>query len=122
MTTRPHPWPSASHAHRDAELERRVNDAGWGVFLVLMGVLWLLPAGAVPDGSWLLATGVLLLGLNAVRRRLGVPLHQVGLLLGVLALLAGVAAILDFTEPLLPATLVVTGAWIVVRPLLARRR
>ena len=122
MTTQLHPWPSASHTHRDAALDHRVNDVGWGLFLVMMGVLWLLPSGTVPEGTWLLATGVLLLGLNLVRRWMGIPVHGVGLLLGVLAVVAGVAKIEDFTEPLLPAALVVAGAWIVFQPLLARRR
>lgn len=120
MTTHTHPWPSASHT-RGSALDHRLNDVGWGLFLVLMGVLWLLPSGAVPDGTWLLATGALLLGLNVARRWMGIPVHRVGLLLGVLAMIAGVAAIVDFTEPLLPAALVVAGAWIVFQPLLARR-
>ncbi|HET7460335.1 MAG TPA: hypothetical protein VFJ82_03770 [Longimicrobium sp.] len=114
------PTPAAPHDPGDSALDHRLNDIGWGLFLILMGALWLLPAGTLPDGSWLIATGALLLGLNAARRARGVPVHRVGLLLGVLALLAGVASLADLTEPVFPALLVGVGAWIVFQPL-ARR-
>ena len=84
MSTPSHPSPTPPRDPADA-LDHRLNDIGWGLFLVLMGTLWLLPAGAVPDGTWLLGTGVLLLGLNAVRLTKGIRVHRLGVLLGLLA-------------------------------------
>lgn len=119
MSTQAHPYPPTHH-ERDAALDHRLDDIGWGLFLVLLGGLWLLPQGWVPDGTWLIGTGVLLLALNAVRRAYGIPVHGIGVLLGALALLAGLAALAHVSAPLIPAFLVVVGAWIVLKPLFVR--
>ncbi|HET7231980.1 MAG TPA: hypothetical protein VFJ16_18385 [Longimicrobium sp.] len=118
MSTQAHPHTQA-RTPRDTTLDHRLNDIGWGAFLILMGTLWLLPAW-LPDGTWLIATGVLLLALNAVRRAKGIPVHDLGVLLGVLALLAGLASLVNLSAPLVPAFIVVVGAWIVLKPLFVR--
>ena len=120
MSTQAHPFPSAHEPH-DSALDHRINDVGWGLFLILIGALWLLPHDVVPDGAWLVGTGVLMLGLNAVRRAKGIPVHGIGVLLGILALLAGAASIAGVSAPLVPAFLVVVGAWIVLKPVFVRQ-
>jgi hypothetical protein len=104
----------------DAELDRRLEDIGWGLFFVLVGGVRLLPRGPVPDGAPLMGTGVLLLALNAVRWLKEIPVHVLGTALGVLALAAGVGELLDAQLRLFPAFLVVVGAGIVLKPLAAR--
>jgi hypothetical protein len=121
MSTQTHPHPFAPTAGpHDSVLDHRIDDIGWGLFLILVGALWLMPHGWVPDGTWLVGTGVLLLGLNAVRRANDLPVHRLGVLLGLLALVAGLAAMAQVSAPLVPAFLVVVGAWIVLKPLFAR--
>jgi hypothetical protein len=79
----------------NAGVAERLDQIGWGVFLVMIAVIWLLPA--VPQGTWLIGTGVLLLLLNVIRVRIGIPWSGVSLLLGVLALATGLG---DFTGTL----------------------
>lgn len=120
MSTQAPPSPATAGDPRLAAFDHRLNDVGWGLFLVLIGVVWLLPDGTVSTGAWLIATGVLLLGLNVFRRIRGIPAHRVGVLLGLLAVITGLAWLADAIAPILPAALVAVGAWIVVKPLLVR--
>lgn len=51
------------------QLDHRVGDVGWGLLLMLTGVVWLVPAGMVPPGTWLFGVAAILLGVNLVRYR-----------------------------------------------------
>ena len=46
---------------------KQFDEIGWGIFLMMIGTSWLVPS--VPQGTWLIGTGVLLLVLNAIRYR-----------------------------------------------------
>ncbi len=52
-------------------LESRLDTASWGLFLLMSGVAMLLPG--LPDGSWLIGVGAILLGLSDVRFWAGLP-------------------------------------------------
>lgn len=112
----------AAHAPDAAtrrRLERRIDDVGWGIFLVMTGALWMF-ARLAPSGTWLVATGVLLLAVDAVRWARGLPTHFVLLVLGILALGAGLADFLNVQMPLLAIAFVVMGLVLVFRPLIRR--
>jgi hypothetical protein len=94
----------------------RLDQVGWGIFLMMLGTIWLLPH--VPAGTLLGGTGVLLLGLNAVRRQVGIHVSGISVVLGTVALAAGLAELAGVTLPLFPICLVVVGASLIVRPLL----
>lgn len=89
--------------------ERRLDNFGWGAILLLTGAMWLVPKGLIPDGSWLMSVGFILLGLNAYRYSFRKECDFCSLLLGVLALLGGVGAILHVNLPLLGIALIVIG-------------
>ncbi|HEU0076052.1 MAG TPA: hypothetical protein VFQ76_00280 [Longimicrobiaceae bacterium] len=111
---------SSRRAMHDAELDRRLEDIGWGLFFVLIGGVWLLPQAWVPDGAPLMGIGLLLLALNAFRWLKGIAVHVLSTALGALALAGGVGELLDAELKLFPAFLVVVGACIVLKPLVAR--
>jgi hypothetical protein len=75
----------------------------------------------VPHGAWLIGTGLLLLGLNLARYLNGITMRGWTTLLCGLALAAGLASLLGVKLPLLALLLVVLGAAIILRPLVARR-
>ena len=60
----------------NALLDRRLHDIGWGLLLMLTGMIWQVPAERVPEGAWLLGVAAILLGVNVVR--VGVPLSGPG--------------------------------------------
>ena len=109
-------------AFSDTDIEgtaKRLDQIGWGIFLVMIGVIWLVPG--VPQGTWLLGTGILLLVLNAIRSWLGIPWSGVSVSLGVLALFAGVGNLTGINLPLFPMCLVIIGATLILKPLVSQR-
>ncbi len=102
-------------------LNKRIEDIGWGLLLIMTGAIWLVPEDQVPRGSWLIGTGILLLALNVVRyfKGAGVPVFTT--VLGILLLGAGLAAYLGTALPVLAICLIVLGAGAILRPLATPR-
>ena len=106
---------------RKAELDARLGDIGWAVLLITVGTIWLLPEKQVPQGSWLIAAGLILLGLNAVRYFNGIRMSGFSLILGTLVLLAGIGAFFAWHLPLFAIALIVIGACMLFKPLVERK-
>ena len=92
---------------RATDLDHRLDVLGWGVFFVMTGMLMLIPS--LPEGTWLVGLGVLLLGLAGVRLALGLAFEWFGLILGVGALLAGLGTIAGVEIPVFALFLVACG-------------
>lgn len=75
---------------------RKHNSIGWGLLLILWGVAILFDF--IPFGIGVLGTGLLLLGVNAVRSLNGLPADGDNTVLGILALVWGV---LELARPFL---------------------
>lgn len=97
----------------------RLDQIGWGIFLIMIGTIWLVPG--VPQGTWLIGTGILLLALNAIRSRSGIPWSGVSVALGVLALAAGLGTFTGINLPLFPICLVIVGMGLILRPLISQK-
>ncbi len=103
-------------------LDRLLERIGWGLFLILIGGLLLVPKGHVPEGTWLLGAGVIMLGLNAARYLSGIAPSYFTTILGVLAVAGGLGVVYGVDLPLLPVLLILVGAGIILRPLFERDR
>ena len=53
--------PTAMHEELKEALNWRLEAIGWGLFLIIIGALWLIPEQRVPEGAWLIAAGVIML-------------------------------------------------------------
>ena len=104
---------------QSGETARRLDQIGWGIFLLMIGTIWLVPG--VPEGTWLIGTGILLLVLNAIRSRLGVHWGGVSVALGVVALAAGLADATGIKLPLFPICLMIVGLSLILKPLMSQR-
>ena len=51
-------------------LDRRLHDIGWGLLLMLTGMIWLVPAERVPGGAWCSALRRSCWGVNLVAKPL----------------------------------------------------
>ena len=101
---------------RKVALNKRLEDFGWGVLLITIGTIWLLPEKQVPQGSWLIAAGLITLGLNAIRYFNGIKMVGFSLVVGGLALFAGLGAFFSLKLPLLAIALIVIGACSLLKP------
>ena len=105
------------------ELGQQLDAIGWGLFLVMLGGLWLVPEEwGVPEGTWLVGTGVIVLGLILVRYSNGLQASGFWLFLGALALGTGLASVLGLDLPVFPILLIIAGAGILLKPLIDRLR
>jgi hypothetical protein len=102
--------------------DKRLEELSWAAFLIMTGMLWLMPAERVPEGAWLIGIGTILLMLNAARRLNGIAVSGFTTVLGVLTLVGGVVEWLGIDLPLLAVVLVAFGASLVVRPWVRRQR
>ena len=108
---------------RKEESGQRLDALGWGLFLIMLGGLWLVPEDwGVPDGTWLIGTGVIILGLVFVRYVNGLQISGFWLFLGALALGTGLASVLGLNLPVFPILLIIAGAGILLKPLFDRVR
>lgn len=110
MTTPEEVKPEISPEEKEKRaLNRRLESAAWGLFLVMLGLLWLVPEERVPQDAWLLGAGVILLGLNAVRYVRGIRPSGFTVFLGVLGVLLGIGGLLGVDLPVLPILIILIG-------------
>jgi hypothetical protein len=104
----------------NGSLDRRLHDIGWGLLLMLTGMIWLVPVERVPEAAWLLGVAAILLGVNVVRYLKHIAVSGFSLVLGLAALLAGFSRIWRTDLPVLAICLLVIGASLVARPFLTK--
>jgi hypothetical protein len=63
-------------------LSDRLTAIGWALFLIMIGGLLLVPQGRVPETAWLIGVGLIMLGINGLRRLNGIKVDSCGLGLG----------------------------------------
>jgi hypothetical protein len=74
----------------------------------------------VPEGTWLIGAGVIMLGLNAVRLLVGIRASWFTVILGTIALLSGLSSVLGIDIPVGPLLIILIGLAIIVRALQPR--
>jgi hypothetical protein len=94
-------------------LDQKLNAVAWALFFIMLGGLWMVPTGTVPESTWLIGVGLILLGLNAIRYMSGLMMVWFTTILGVVALLAGVAGIVGMELPIFPIILIIIGVSII---------
>ena len=100
--------------------EKRLDEIAWGSFLAVMGGLLLVPEETLPRGLWLIAIGIILVGVNVARYVSHIKINGFIAVLGVFAFAAGIAAFLGVNIPLFAILLIVVGAGILFRPVFHR--
>lgn len=106
---------------RKSGLNKRLEEIGWALFLVMIGCLLIVPSEQVPGGTWLIGTGLIMIGLNFVRYFNQIRMNIFTLALGVLALGAGLADFFGVELPLFAIFLILIGVSIILKPLIERK-
>jgi len=94
------------------ELER-LEKVGWGLFLIMLGAIWLFPDSIVPEGTFMFGVGVILLGLNLVKYSKGFRINGFTIFLGIVALIAGLSNLLGRPVDIFPLILILWGISII---------
>ena len=102
---------------RNTVLDKQLETIGWGLFLVLIGVIWLVPDAHVPQEIWLIGAAAIMLGLNAVRYLNGIKTSRFTISLGFLAMAAGLGGLFGLKLPIFAIVLIFAGASIILKGL-----
>jgi hypothetical protein len=113
--------PQESQDPKKKALDQRLDALGWGLFLIMIGGLWLAPEGWVPEGTWLIGTGVIILGLMLIRYVNGISVNGFWLVVGLIALGFGISDVFGLDVPVFPILLIIIGVHIVLKPLLRKK-
>ena len=87
----------------------------------MIGGLWLIPDERVPEGTWLIGTGLIILGLVGIRFLYGIKISGFWVVLGILALAFGISDFLGLDLPVFAILLILVGASIILKPLLKKK-
>ena len=101
-------------------LNKQLEAIAWGLFLIMIGGLWLFP-DAVPEGTWLLGVGIIMLGLNGVRYLYGIKMSGFTIFLGIVALIIGIGALFGVDLPIFPILIIIWGLSVVLEPFLKKK-
>ena len=101
--------------HSDLRRGKRLDEIALALALIMTGALWLAPKAMFPEGTWLVGAGLIVLGLNAARRFLGIKTSGFGIIVGLFACVGGIGRIIGQELPLVPILLIILGVGLVVR-------
>lgn len=90
----------------------RIDTIGWGLLFLMTGLVLLVPG--LPDGTWLIGLGAVLLGVNAARVAAGLAAQWLGVLVGAGAMVAGVGTMVGVDVPVVALLLVAFGLALIV--------
>lgn len=102
-------------------LNKQLEAIAWGLFLIMIGAFWLLPDETVPEGTWLLGVGIILIGLNGARYLYGIKMSGFTIFLGIVAFIIGIGALVGVDLPIFPILIILWGLSVVLEPFLKKR-
>jgi uncharacterized membrane protein len=105
-----------------AVLNKRLETAAWGLFLIMLGGFALVPNSIAPKGAWALGVGLIMLGLNATRYFLKIRMSGFTTVLGILSLVGGISDLVGWTSLEGAWLLIILGAYLVVKPWFDKRQ
>jgi hypothetical protein len=95
------------------DLNKFIENISWGLFLIMIGCIWLVPASIVPNGTWLIGVGAIMLGLNAARYLNGIKMSAFTIVVGGVALLVGLGDFAGRDLPVVPIVMILIGLLLV---------
>lgn len=95
-------------------ISKRINSIGWALFFIMLGCLWLIPEETLPESTWIIGAGIIMLGSNYVRYLNGIKMVAFTNIIGVIALVVGISAILGIELPVFPILIILIGLSIIL--------
>jgi hypothetical protein len=105
-----------------AVLNKRLEQMGWGFFLIMLGGFALVPEDIVPRGAWSIGLGLIFLGLNLARYLNQIKMSGFTTFLGVVSLVSGVLELMGLYQAEGAILLIILGLYVLVKPYFDRRQ
>ena len=97
-------------------LDKQLDAIGWGLFFIMIGVLWLLPEGTVPEDTWLIGMGAIIFSVNGIRYLYGIRIQGFWTVIGIIALTFGVSGVFSLDMSISQVVLIIFGISIILKP------
>jgi CHASE2 domain-containing sensor protein len=110
-----------SNQKQKEALDKRLDAIGWALFFIMIGGLMIVPEGSVPEGTWLIGTGVIILGMTWIRRFNGLAISWFWVFMGILALSSGLSSVFGLNIPVFPILLIIIGLSVILKPFLGKK-
>ena len=94
---------------------------GWALFVILIGVIWLIPKDVVPEGAFFLGVGAILLGLSLVKYLKGLKKSEPAIFIGTIALSIGLINFLGLKLKIVPVIVIILGVSILFAVLFKKK-
>ncbi len=105
-----------------AVLNKRLETAAWGLFLIMLGGFMFVPETAISKGFWSIGVGLIMLGLNVVRYTNQIKMSGFTTVLGLVSLVIGVLQVLGYIGLEGPILLIILGAYLILKPMFEDRK
>ena len=105
-----------------AALNKRLETAFWGLFLIMLGGWALIPDETIPKGAWSIGVGLIMLGLNAARYFNKIRMSGFTTILGILSLLGGIGELVGLADLGGAFLLIILGAYLILKPWFEQRK
>ncbi len=105
-----------------AALNKRLETAAWGMFLIALGGFMFVPKNYAPEGLWSIVLGLIMLGLNAARYAYKIRMSGFTTILGIVAVLGGVVQLVGVKNLEGAFLLIILGIYLVFKPWFETRR
>lgn len=99
-----------------AALNKRLETAAWGAFLIMLGGFMFVPEEIVKGGWWSIGVGVIMLGLNAARYFSGLRMSGFTTFLGIVSVIGGVLDLAGVKGINGAIFLIVLGGYLILKP------
>ena len=97
-------------------LNKNMETAAWGCFLILLGGFMFVPDTIVKGGIWSIGVGLILLGLNVARYFNGIRMSGFTTFLGIISIIGGGLELAGMKGIDGAIFLIVLGAYLVLKP------
>jgi hypothetical protein len=105
-----------------AALNKNLETAAWGCFLIMLGGFFFVPDSLVKGGVWSIGVGLILLGLNAVRYFNGIRMSGFTTFLGIISIIGGGLELVGMKGIDGAVFLIVLGSYLVLKPYFEKQK
>ncbi|MBI5951626.1 MAG: hypothetical protein HY865_08205 [Chloroflexi bacterium] len=105
-----------------AALNKNLETAAWGCFLIMLGGFFFVPDSLVKGGVWSIGVGLILLGLNVVRYFNGIRMSGFTTFLGIISIIGGGLEFAGIKGIDGAVFLIVLGSYLVLKPYFEKQK
>jgi hypothetical protein len=105
-----------------AALNKNMETAAWGCFLIMLGGFMFIPDNVVKGGWWSIGVGVIMLGLNVARYLNKIRMSGFTTFLGILSIIGGALELAGMKGIDGAVFLLVLGAYLILKPYFEKRQ